>query len=77
MNKHRPSTTLPDSPPGLLAALGGALPGPGQVRSRAVDRLALGHDASHFALTPSAVATPKTPTRWGGGSPSRPPNECR
>ena len=37
----------------------GALPGPGQVRSRATDRLALGHDASHFALTPSAVATPR------------------
>ena len=45
-------------PAGLLAALGAALGGPGQVRSRATDRLALGHDASHFALTPSAVATP-------------------
>jgi D-lactate dehydrogenase len=52
------SSTLPASSPELLAALGIALPGAGQVRSRATDRLALGHDASHFALTPSAVATP-------------------
>ena len=52
------SSTLPASPPELLAALGVALPGAGQVRSRATDRLALGHDASHFALTPSAIATP-------------------
>ena len=65
MNKHRPSTTLPDAPPGLLAALDGALPGPGQVRGRAVDRLALGHDASHFALTPSAVATPRNAAEVG------------
>ena len=65
MNKHRPSTTLPDAPPGLLAALGGALTGPGQVRSRATDRLALGHDASHFALTPSAVATPRSADEVG------------
>ncbi len=53
-----PSSTLAASPPDLLAALGRALPGVGQVRSRATDRLAMGHDASHFALTPSAVATP-------------------
>ena len=46
-------TTLPESPAGLLAALGAALGGPGQLRSRATDRLAMGHDASHFALTPS------------------------
>ena len=52
------NTTLPESPSGVLAALGAALGGPGQVRSRATDRLALGHDASHFALTPSVVATP-------------------
>ena len=52
------NTTLPESPAGVLAALGAALGGPGQVRSRATDRLALGHDASHFALTPSVVATP-------------------
>ena len=52
------NTTLPESPSGVLAALSAALGGPGQVRSRATDRLALGHDASHFALTPSVVATP-------------------
>ena len=53
MNEQLASTTLPDRPAGLLAALGAALAGPGQVRSRATDRLALGHDASHFVLTPS------------------------
>ncbi|MET0967081.1 MAG: FAD-binding and (Fe-S)-binding domain-containing protein [Nakamurella sp.] len=42
----------------MLASLHQALSGTGQVRSRATDRLALGHDASHFALTPSAVVTP-------------------
>ncbi len=52
------NTTLPECPAGLLAALGAALGGDGQIRSRATDRLALGHDASHFALTPSVVATP-------------------
>ena len=52
------STTLPAVPPELLAALDGAMAGAGRVRSRATDRLALGHDASHFALTPRAVATP-------------------
>jgi len=52
------SSTLPETPPALLVALGQALTGAGQVRNRATDRLALGHDASHFALTPSAVVTP-------------------
>ena len=59
------NTALPESPAGLLAALGAALSGPGQVRSRATDRLALGHDASHFALTPSVVATPVDGTEVG------------
>jgi D-lactate dehydrogenase len=57
-NPARPSTTLPVTPPELLAALSGAMANAGQVRARATDRLALGHDASHFALTPQAVATP-------------------
>jgi len=65
VNKHRHSTTLPDAPPGLLAALVGALAGPEQVRSRATDRLARGHDASHFALTPSAVAVPRSADEVG------------
>jgi len=30
---------------------------PGEVRTRAIDRLALSHDASHYVLTPSAVVT--------------------
>ncbi len=45
--------------PGLLDALQHALPGPGQLRTRALDRLALGHDASHYFLTPTAVVTPR------------------
>nr|WP_138180222.1 FAD-binding and (Fe-S)-binding domain-containing protein [Nakamurella multipartita] len=52
------STLLPPADPALLDALGRALPGPGQLRTRAVDRLALGHDASHYFLTPTAVVTP-------------------
>jgi D-lactate dehydrogenase len=31
---------------------------PGGVRSRALDRLAMAHDASHYLLTPEAVVTP-------------------
>jgi D-lactate dehydrogenase len=52
------SSTLPESSPELLVALGATMATTGQLRSRATDRLAMGHDASHFALTPSAVATP-------------------
>ena len=59
------NSTLLECPAGLLAALGAAMPGPGQVRSRATDRLALGHDASHFALTPSVVVTPVDATEVG------------
>lgn len=33
---------------------------PGGVRSRATDRLALAHDASHYLLTPQAVVVPST-----------------
>ena len=54
----RASTTLAEPSMALLAALGGALADPGRVRSRAIDRLSMGHDASHFALTPNAVVTP-------------------
>lgn len=52
------STTLPETSPELLSALGSAMADPAALRSRATDRLALGHDASHFALTPGAVVTP-------------------
>ena len=52
-------TLLPVADPALLDELQRVLPGPGQVRSRAVDRLALAHDASHFILTPTAVVTPR------------------
>ncbi|MGO4145710.1 FAD-binding and (Fe-S)-binding domain-containing protein [Paenarthrobacter sp. YAF11_1] len=40
----------------LLSALEEAVPG--GLRSRATDRLALAHDASHYLLTPQAVVTP-------------------
>jgi D-lactate dehydrogenase len=40
----------------LLAALEMAVPG--GVRTRATDRLAMAHDASHYLLTPQAVVTP-------------------
>jgi D-lactate dehydrogenase len=33
---------------------------PGGVTTRAIDRLAFGHDASHYLLTPQAVVTPKS-----------------
>src|SRR4051812_17703755 len=52
------SSTLPVTPPDLLIGLAAALADPAQLRSRATDRLAMGHDASHFALTPSAVVAP-------------------
>jgi D-lactate dehydrogenase len=42
---------------GLLAALEAAVPG--GLRSRASDRLAHAHDASHYLLTPQAVVVPK------------------
>ncbi len=51
------SILLPPADPDLLEALARALPEPGQLRTRAVDRLALGHDASHYFLTPTAVVT--------------------
>ncbi|HEY7814437.1 MAG TPA: FAD-binding and (Fe-S)-binding domain-containing protein [Nakamurella sp.] len=56
--KQSPGTLLPPADPTLLEDLRRALPGPGQLRSRATDRLALGHDASHYFLTPTAVVTP-------------------
>ncbi len=51
-------TGLAPAPESLLTALRAALADPGAVRSRAIDRLAMAHDASHFLLTPAAVATP-------------------
>lgn len=58
-NERVTSTLLPPADQTLLDALQHALPGPGQVRTRALDRLALGHDASHYFLTPAAVVTPR------------------
>ena len=42
--------------PALVRALDAAVPG--GVRTRALDRLAMAHDASHYLLTPQAVVTP-------------------
>jgi D-lactate dehydrogenase len=47
---------LPAVHPGLLVAL--ELSVPNGVRSRATDRLAYAHDASHYLLTPQAVVAP-------------------
>ena len=53
------SVLLPPADPTLLDALQRALPEPGQLRTRALDRLALGHDASHYFLAPTAVVSPR------------------
>ena len=50
-------STLPPITPGLIAALQDAC---GSVASRATDRLAAAHDASHYLLTPQAVVTPSS-----------------
>ena len=59
--RSRPAapTTLPVSPPDLISALQGVLTEDGQVRNRATDRLKMAHDASHFALVPTVVVTPR------------------
>ena len=53
------SVLLPPADPTLLDALQRALPEPGQLRTRALDRLALGHDASHYFLAPTVVVSPR------------------
>ncbi len=50
--------TLPPTPARLLNMLRAA--DAGAVRNRAVDRLALAHDASHFLLVPAAIITPRS-----------------
>ena len=52
----RDSGRVPAVDAGLLVALEQLIPG--GVRSRALDRVALAHDASHFLLTPEVVVTP-------------------
>ncbi|MET3808783.1 D-lactate dehydrogenase [Nakamurella sp. UYEF19] len=52
-------------PENVLAALRQAMPGDGAVRTRAIDRLSMAHDASHFLLTPSAVAVPQNAAEIG------------
>ena len=44
--------------PGVVSAFGAALGEPGRLRTRAIDRLKMSHDASHYALVPQAVAEP-------------------
>ena len=60
------NTTLPESPPACWPRWVRPWAVRRQVRSRATDRLALGHDASHFALTPSAVVPPRRTRREVG-----------
>ncbi len=43
---------------GATAELASALADPARFSVRAIDRLRMGHDASHYAMTPLAVATP-------------------
>ncbi len=47
----------------VVQAVAGLLPG--AVLDRAIDRLAYAHDASHYLLTPQAVATPSTAAEVG------------
>ena len=65
------NTALPESPAELLTALGAALGGRGQLRSRATDRLAMGHDASHYLLTPRRSSPRGRAPRSAGCSRSR------
>ena len=53
------STLLPPPTRRCWMRCGRRCPDPGQLRTRATDRLALGHDASHYFLTPTAVVTPR------------------
>lgn len=64
VGSHSQSGLWP-APPDVLNALGAAI-GADQVRSRATDRLAMGHDASHFLMTPTAVVTPTEPDQLRG-----------
>ena len=50
------------APVTLAATLSGAV---GDVRTRATDRLAYAHDASHFVLTPQAVVVPRDAAEVG------------
>jgi len=45
--------------PELTALLAGCVADPAQVRMAEIDRRALGHDASHFLLTPAAIVAPR------------------
>jgi D-lactate dehydrogenase len=58
-------TGLEKLPRELADALRSAVGGPGQVRDRAVDRLAYAHDASHYSLVPLAVVAPRNPQEVG------------
>lgn len=56
MPSARSASSLAPVPAGLVAALERAVPG--GVRTRAIDRLAYAHDASHVLLMPQAVLVP-------------------
>jgi len=56
---HQGSTTVRPPSAGLLTALRGAVRAPDGILHRASDRLARANDASHYLLTPQAVAVPR------------------
>ena len=59
----RAGSVLTVTAPGTLeTALADAI---GDVRARATDRLAYAHDASHYLLTPQAVAVPRDAAEVG------------
>ncbi|WP_426738213.1 FAD-binding and (Fe-S)-binding domain-containing protein [Plantibacter sp. 2H11-2] len=58
MSRTESFTTLAPVSEALVASL--VLAAPGAVATRATDRLASAHDASHYLLTPQAVVTPTT-----------------
>ena len=58
MSRTERSTTLAPVSDALIAEL--EVAAPGGVATRATDRLASAHDASHYQLTPQAVVTPSS-----------------
>ena len=52
------TSPLTPADPVVVGAFAAALGEPGRLRTRAIDRLKMSHDASHYALVPQAVAEP-------------------
>ena len=62
VSQQRPAAREPES---VMEQIRSALPGAGQLRTRALDLHANAHDASHFFLLPQAVAVPATAEEVG------------